>query len=131
MFFHSKVDILTLVGCKYAFRSTSKLLTAFFNVRSTTKHIGAFRSIFCVPKVLTTKFFHKKKYLQLIKNNFQIFHGFLAQSKKFVQIKPKQPYPSLRANGNTKPPRQKSTCRQIPELEANSPSSCKYIARFS
>lgn len=34
-------------------------------------------------------------------------------------------YPSLRAKGNTNPPRHRSTWKQISELKANSPSSCK------
>lgn len=38
-----------------------------------------------------------------------------------VRIKPS--YPSLRAKGNTKPPRQRSTWRHMLKLEAISPSS--------
>lgn len=34
-----------------------------------------------------------------------------------------KPYPSFRAKGNTKPPRQRSTWKQISRLDASSPSS--------
>lgn len=64
----------------------------------------------------------KRRYMEM---RIETMNTYISARKKKLKHKSNQTYPSFWAKGNTNPPRQRSTWRQISKLDANWPSSCK------